>query len=61
MKNYLDKINEVVEQDIIPLENDFLLHGFLSVLPKLNKCRQKVKKLGLWTQKFEMLLQLYFF
>ena len=49
MKNYLDKINEVVEQDIIPLENDFLLHGFLSVLPKLNKCRQKVKKLGLWT------------
>ena len=49
MKNYLDKINEVVEQDIIPLENDFLLRGFLSVLPKLNKCRQKVKKLGLWT------------
>lgn len=49
MENYLDKINEFVEQDIIPLENDFLLHGFLSVLPKLNECREKVKKLGLWT------------
>ena len=28
MENYLTKINEVVEKDIIPLENDFLLHGF---------------------------------
>ncbi len=33
MENYLDKINEVVEQDIMPLEDDFLLRGFLSVLP----------------------------
>ena len=49
MENYLDKINQFVEQDIIPLENDFLLHGFLSVLPKLNECREKVKNLGLWT------------
>jgi alkylation response protein AidB-like acyl-CoA dehydrogenase len=49
MENYLDKINEVVEQDIMPLEDDFLLRGFLSVLPKLNECREKVKKLGLWT------------
>ena len=49
MKNYLDKINQIVEQDIIPLEEDFLMRGFLSVLPKLNECREKVKKLGLWT------------
>ena len=49
MENYLTKINEVVEKDIIPLENDFLLHGFLNVLPRLNECREKVKKLGLWT------------
>ena len=50
MENYLDRINEVVEEDIIPLEEDFLLRGFLSVLPKLNECREKVKKLG---QKFQ--------
>ena len=49
MENYLDRINEVVEEDILPLEEDFLLRGFLSVLPKLNECREKVKKLGLWT------------
>ena len=49
MENYLDRINEVVEEDIIPLEEDFLLRGFLSVLPKLNECREKVKKLELWT------------
>ena len=49
MENYLDRINEVVEEDIIPLEEDFLLRGFLSVLPKLNECREKVKKLGFWT------------
>ena len=49
MENYVDRINEVIEEDIIPLEEDFLLRGFLSVLPKLNECREKVKKLGLWT------------
>ena len=49
MENYLDRINKIVEEDIIPLEDDFLMRGFLSVLPKLNQCRDKVKKLKLWT------------
>ena len=43
MENYLDRINKIVEEDIIPLEEDFLMRGFLSVLPKLNQCRGKVK------------------
>ena len=49
MENYLDRINKIVEEDIIPLEDDFLMRGFLSVLPKINQCRDKVKKLKLWT------------
>ena len=49
MENYLERIDKIVVEDIIPLEDDFLMHGFLSVLPKLNQCRDKVKKQGLWT------------
>ena len=49
MENYLERIDKIVVDDIIPLEDDFLMHGFLNVLQKLNKCRDKVKKLGLWT------------
>ena len=49
MENYLERIDKIVVEDIIPLEDDFLMHGFLNVLPKLNQCREKVKKLGLWT------------
>ena len=49
MENYLERIDKIVVEDIIPLEDDFLMHGFLNVLPKLNQCRDKVKKLGLWT------------
>jgi alkylation response protein AidB-like acyl-CoA dehydrogenase len=49
MENYLERIDKIVVDDIIPLEDDFLMNGFLNVLPKLNQCREKVKKLGLWT------------
>ena len=49
MENYLERIDKIVVDDIIPLEDDFLMNGFLNVLPKLNQCRDKVKKLGLWT------------
>ena len=49
MEDYLERIDKIVVEDIIPLEDDFLMHGFLNVLPKLNQCRDKVKKLGLWT------------
>ena len=49
MENYLERIDKIVVEDIIPLEDDFLMHGFLNILPKLNQCRDKVKKQGLWT------------
>ena len=49
MDNYLDKISQIVEEDILPLEHDFLMNGFGHVLPQLNECRKKVKEQGLWT------------
>ena len=49
MDDYLDKIFQIVEKDIIPLEHDFLMNGFRHVLPQLNECRKKVKEQGLWT------------
>ena len=49
MDNYLDKISQLVEEDILPLEHDFLMNGFGHVLPQLNECREKVKNQGLWT------------
>ena len=49
MGDYLDKIFQIVEEDIVPLEQDFLMNGFGHVLPQLNECRKKVKEQGLWT------------
>jgi len=49
MDDYLDKIFQIVEKDIIPLEHEFLMNGFRHVLPQLNECRKKVKEQGLWT------------
>ena len=49
MDNYLDKISQIVEDDILSLEHDFLMNGFGHVLPQLNECRKKVKEQGLWT------------
>ena len=49
MDNYLDKISQIVEEDILSLEHDFLMNGFGHVLPQLNECRKKVKEQGLWT------------
>jgi len=49
MDNYLDKISQLVDDDILPLEHDFLMNGFGHVLPQLNECRKKVKDQGLWT------------
>jgi alkylation response protein AidB-like acyl-CoA dehydrogenase len=49
MDNYLDKISQIVEEDILPLEHDFLMNGFGHVLPQLNECRKKVKEQGFWT------------
>ena len=33
MGDYLDKIFQIVEEDIVPLEQDFLMNGFGHVLP----------------------------
>ena len=48
MGDYLGKIFHIVEEDIVPLEQDFLMNGFGHVLPQLNECREKVKEQGLW-------------
>jgi len=49
MDNYLEKISQIIEEDILSLEHDFLMNGFGHVLPQLNECRKKVKEQGLWT------------
>ncbi|NCP20700.1 MAG: acyl-CoA dehydrogenase [Flavobacteriales bacterium CG03_land_8_20_14_0_80_35_15] len=44
----LPKIKALVEQQIIPLERDFLHQNFSKIKPKLDTIRQLVKKEGLW-------------
>jgi len=44
----LPKIKNILQNQIIPLEQDFLVHNFSKVKPKLKKIRQLVKKEGLW-------------
>lgn len=48
LQNTLDKMREFVEKELIPLEQNFLEHGFKAIEPILNEKRQQVKALGLW-------------
>ena len=44
----LTDIQQFVEQEIYPLENEVAVHGFRATLPKLKAARQKVKEKGFW-------------
>src|SRR4051812_26727462 len=42
------KISRFIAQDLLPLEREFLLHGYGAVKRELEEKRSAVKKLGLW-------------
>ena len=48
MKIILEMINEFVNKELIPLENEFLNHEFHEMLPVLKEKRDMVKKMELW-------------
>lgn len=45
----LPTVRTFVEQELFPLEHDFLHGSFRALEPRLNTLRTKVKQLGLWT------------
>lgn len=45
----LEKIKTLIEAEILPLEPLFLNHDFDALMPELEKRRNRVKKIGLWT------------
>ena len=44
----LEKIQDLVERELYPLEAALETNGIKSLLPRLNEVRGKVKELGLW-------------
>ena len=48
LETVLPKIKAIVQDQIIPLEANFLQHNFSKVKPKLEAIRQLVKQEGLW-------------
>ena len=48
LKMILSTIRKFVEEEIIPLERPFLDHDYETLIPQLEKTRQKAKSLGLW-------------
>ncbi|MCA9922163.1 MAG: acyl-CoA dehydrogenase family protein, partial [Anaerolineales bacterium] len=48
LKRVLSTIREIVREELIPLEPDFLHKGFYAMEPVLNEKRAMVKKLGFW-------------
>ncbi len=48
VQNILKTIREFVREELIPLELDFIKHGFNAMESKLNEKRQMVKELALW-------------
>src|SRR5216684_164581 len=48
MQKTLDAIQQLMEQEVYPLEPEVGAHGFKATLPKLQAARQKVKQKGLW-------------
>ncbi len=48
MQTILGMIAEFVDRELAPLEQEFLRAPFRSLLPELEKKRDKVKQMGLW-------------
>lgn len=45
----LTQLRQFVENEVFPLEHEFLRKGFLSLLPLLKEKRERIKQLGWWT------------
>lgn len=48
MRTILSMINEFVDKELIPMEQEYLHKDFREMLPELNKKREMVKKMELW-------------
>ena len=48
MKIVLEMINEFVDKELIPLENEYLNSDFREIIPILKEKREMVKKMELW-------------
>ena len=48
MQAIIGRVRAFVEKELIPLEHDYLIHGFGTVQAVLDQKRKQVKALGLW-------------
>lgn len=48
VRNHRARIREFIDNELIPLEPDFLAHGFTDSLPILEEKRNMVRAMGLW-------------
>lgn len=48
LQETLARIRKLIDEDLIPLEHDFLRRHFRDLLPVIEDKRRKVKALGLW-------------
>lgn len=53
MRTLIARMREFVDTELIPLERDYLLNGFGSVVALLDEKRARVKTLGLWLPQIE--------
>ncbi len=49
VQEIIPKIRQFMRDEVYPLEHDFLTKPFRELLPTLNRNRQKVKEMNLWT------------
>ena len=45
----IERVREFVDEELLPLEDEFVGQGFRELLPVLKRKRDKVKAAGLWT------------
>jgi alkylation response protein AidB-like acyl-CoA dehydrogenase len=48
LSTILKTIRQFIQEEVVPLEPDFITRPFRELLPRLREKREKVKKLGLW-------------
>lgn len=48
LQTILDMINEFVDKELLPMEEDFLTKGFNAMEPELEKKREMVRQMELW-------------
>ena len=48
LSTILKTIRQFVQEELVPLEKDFIVRPFRELIPRLKEKRDRVKKLGLW-------------